>query len=598
MNSDSQDDTRPIKEIIDELFRQAVSLHHAEKYTDAIEVYHKILHLQPNHATVLYHLGLISAQTGHYNDAVNLFRRAIAIDANQPSFYYNLGKVLRILDKPNDAISCFHKVIEINPDFHDIHLHLAKALNDTRNLDDSIRHYRIFLSRYPDNADALINFGVTLREHGNLDASIDNIKKGLEIIPESSEGFNNLGNSFLEKGDNEDAITAFRKAISIDPNNVIAIYNLGITFQRLGNKPDAIDAFRRVLALQPDNVIAYRQLAISKTFTELDNDIQSMQVLLNKEGMSQSEKMILYFALGKAFENLKEYEKSFDYILTANKIRRSELSYDLDVDRKFINSLIDIFDQDFFNNRLSYGNDSDMPIFIVGMPRSGTTLIEQILANHPLIHGAGEINDIKNILLNENKKISANNFPGNAPQLEQHEVNGLADIYLARIRKLAAGHKRVTNKMPSNFLFIGMIRIMFPKAIIIHCTRNPADTCLSCFQNYFPNSQEFSYELTELGKYYNLYKKLMTHWHSVLPGYIYDINYEDLIADQKYWTRCLLQFCHLPWDDACLSFHDSTRPVKTLSIDQVRQPIYRSSINKWTHYKNQLAPLLAELAGQ
>jgi len=581
---------------MDDLFNQAISLHQAGKLEEAKQLYQKIILAQPDHALVTHHTGLITAQQGFYQEAIELFKQAILLDNKQASFHNNLGKTLRILGKTSEAIDCFHKALEINPGFSDALLNLGNTLKEAGRLEEAIRYYNQFLTIHPDNADAHISLGSALRLHGNLDASINSLKKGLAINPESSVGYNNLGNVLGEQGKLNDAISAYTKAININPGNVDAIYNLGFSLRQTGRTDDAIKAYRQALTIKPDNALIYQALTAAGKFTVQDDDIKKMQVLLNNDTTSQTDRMLLCFALGKAFEDLKEYNTSFDYILTANKIKRDSLNYDLNVDKNFMQSLIKIFDKTFFANRASYGINDKMPVFILGMPRSGTTLAEQILSSHPQVFGAGEISDIVNIILNENPKITGKTFPEIIPTLEKNEVRHLAETYLTKIRSLAENEILVSNKMPSNFLFIGMIRLMFPGAKIIHCKRDPADTCLSCFKNYFPNGQEFSYDLSELGKYYTFYQQLMNHWHATLPGYIYDLNYEDLIIDQENQTQRLLHFCELPWDDACLSFHNSSRAIRTVSIEQARKPIYKSSIQGWKRYKNQLAPLLKELS--
>ena len=595
MTPDAEGENQPHKSTADALLDRAISYHQAEMLDDAKRLYQEILLLQPDHALATHHLGLIAAQQGIYQAAIKLFRKAVLLDSKQYQFHNNLGKTLRLNGETNEAINCFRKALDINPNFSDACLNLASTLQDQGSLEEAIHYYQRYLSTNPNNTIALFNLGGIYGLKGDLHAAVNTLKKGLAINPDSSEAYNNLGNFLAEQGNLDDAISAYTQAINVNPNNIDAMHNLGFALRQTGKTTEAASIYRQALSIQPDNARIYHALSSTERLTADDKDVIKMQALLKKDGIDQTDKMFLCFALGKAFENSKNYDTSFSYVLTANKIRRGQINYNIEIQKKFIDNLINTFDRTFFSARESYGTDDKMPIFIVGMPRSGTTLVEQILASHPQIHGAGEISDIKNILLKENTKMSGGHFPAMVPALEQHEIKQLAESYLLKIRSLAGNKIRVTNKMPSNFLFIGMIRLMFPRAKIIHCKRNPADTCLSCFKNYFPNSQEFSYDLSELGKYYVLYQKLMAHWHATLPDYIYDINYEDLISDQENQTRRLLDFCELPWHDACLSFHKSKRAIRTVSVEQARKPIYNSSIQGWRHYEKQLEPLLKEL---
>ncbi|MCP4411189.1 MAG: sulfotransferase [Gammaproteobacteria bacterium] len=321
-----------------------------------------------------------------------------------------------------------------------------------------------------------------------------------------------------------------------------------------------------------------------------------MEKLLENNSVTDKQRMQLCFGLGKAFEEIKQYDRAFNFLSQGNKIKRNSYRYDVLEDKAIFTRIMDVFDRRFFDEHSDYGNSKDSPIFIVGMPRSGTTLVEQILSSHQKVYGAGELDDLKHVLMTTTPKLTQDIFPEGVMKLDRDDITRIADKYIRKLNQYNIdGKDYVSNKMTTNFIYIGMIRILFPNSKVIHCKRDPRDTCLSCFKNNFEGYLPFTYDLTELGQYFCIYQRLMSHWHTVLPGYIFDIQYEDLITDQETETRKMIDYCGLCWDEKCLSFHKSDRIVKTSSFSQVRRPINRNSIHIWEQYKKQLEPLLSAL---
>ncbi len=448
----------------------------------------------------------------------------------------------------------------------------------------------------PQNPISYSNLGVILSTLGNQEDAVKAYQQALRLRPDYAEAWNNLGTALRTSGKLESAIDSYRQALQYKPDYAEAWNNLGNALKSLGRLESAIDSYRKAIQYKADYVEAHCMLARTKLHNRYDDEVQAMEKLLSKPDINVEEKIQLCFGLGKAFEDIKQYDKSFNYLLDGNRIKRTTFNYSISEDEGFFKKLIDVFDTTFFAQRDGYGVSENTPIFILGMPRSGTTLVEQILSSHHQIQGAGELNDLKQILLTTNPKLTNHTFPDYVPELKCDDFTQFGTEYLRRINRYnSAGKAHVTDKMPSNFLYIGMIRVLFPSAKIIHCKRNPVDTCLSCFKTTFEEVQKFAYDLTELGQYYHLYQKLMSHWHTVLPGYIYDIQYEELVAEQETQTRRLIDHCGLSWDEACLSFYKSDRVVKTASDVQVRRPIYKSSVQLWKRYEKHLGPLLSAL---
>ncbi len=305
--------------------------------------------------------------------------------------------------------------------------------------------------------------------------------------------------------------------------------------------------------------------------------------------------MALDFALGKAYADLKEYERSFKHLLAANAAKRTTAAYDEQATFAFFDRIERTFSPELMAAKAGGGAPSDRPIFVLGMPRSGTTLVEQVLASHPAVHGAGELTIFREAV--QAAAPPARLYPDFVPALDEAAIGRIGTEYIKRLGARAQQGERVTDKLPSNFLYVGLIHLALPNAVIIHTVRNPIDTCISCFSKLFkPGEQLFSYDLGELGRYYRRYQQLMEHWRRVLPpGRILDVTYEDVVADLEGQARRILAHCGLPWDERCLAFHETDRPVRTASAMQVRQPIYSSAVERWRVYEEFLGPLLTAL---
>jgi hypothetical protein len=310
--------------------------------------------------------------------------------------------------------------------------------------------------------------------------------------------------------------------------------------------------------------------------------------------------MHLDFALGKAYADLKDHRRSFEHLLAGNAAKRATIGYDERAAFALFDRIEATFTRELMQAKAGGCDPSNMPIFIIGMPRSGTTLVEQIIANHPAVYGAGELQTFNNVLLTvRGPDGNSVPYPDFVPALDTDALRLIGAAYLAEVRKLAPGGKRITDKMPSNYYFAGLIKLALPNASIIHTLRDPVDTCISCFSKLFSAEQNHTYDLGELGRYYKRYERLMAHWRRVLPaGSILEVRYEDVVADLEKEGRRIVAHCGLSWHDDCLSFHKTDRPVRTASATQVRQPIYNSAVGRWRVYEQHLGPLLDALGAR
>jgi hypothetical protein len=290
------------------------------------------------------------------------------------------------------------------------------------------------------------------------------------------------------------------------------------------------------------------------------------------------------------------YDKAFPHFIEGARIKRAKLDYDANADEARINRIIEVVDARYLDQLRGAGNPSQVPIFVLGMPRSGTTLTEQIIASHPDVYGAGELSDLMDIVQLPANGETVQPYPENLIRLSKQDLSNFAEQYISRIRRRAPAAKHITDKMPANYMAMGLIPLMLPHAKIIHV--NPVDTCLSCYTRLFNRHQDATYDLAELGRHYVGYERLMQHWRKVMPvGSFVEVQYEDIVADMEGQARRLIDYCELEWNDACLEFHKNKRSVRTASLTQVRQPIYNSSVERWRHYEKFMADSVAESFG-
>ncbi|TIV52470.1 MAG: sulfotransferase, partial [Mesorhizobium sp.] len=353
---------------------------------------------------------------------------------------------------------------------------------------------------------------------------------------------------------------------------------------------------RQAVAVVPGMAKAWLLLTQVKRQTERDKELAGMEAEHAKAPQGSLARMQLSFGLGKVNDDLKDYGRAFDYFAEGNAIRRQGIDYDPVRTRGEFEAMKAAFDKTFFEKHRTSDISDDTPIFVVGMPRSGTTLVEQIIASHPQVYGAGELNILKTAVGKQFPMSMPGGFPGGIADMPDKAFAEAGQAYLDMLHSRYPGYRHVTDKMPGNFMLVGFLHMMLPKAKIVHCARDAAATCLSIFKVHFRgDSHRYGYDLGELADFHNLYTDIMAHWHKVLPGVVHDVRYEDFVADQEGQTRALTAYLGLPWDDKVLSFHETDRPVRTASAAQVRQPMYQGSVDLWKRYGDRLKPLLDKL---
>jgi Flp pilus assembly protein TadD len=512
----------------------------------------------PGHAQSRHLLGLLALGAGRFAEAHQHMARALPALIGSAELHRHLGLCLQLLGRNEEAIAAYRHSLKLQPD-----------------------------------AGAFYNLGMVLHQSGRLDEALAAFGQAIELRPDYAEAHNARGIALRHAGRHNDAMTAYRRAAVLRPGFAEPHLNAGIALQEDGHTAEALAAMRRALAANPAHAHAWYQLSGLKTFVPNDPDIASLLALQNQPERHANDRSELAFALAKAMMDIGDTDAAFASLDHANRLKRSSFVYDVADDVAEMARFAQVFGPDIMQRFAGAGAASDVPIFILGMPRSGTTLIEQILASHPDVEGGGERPILQNVILDSL-------LHGAAPVSDNPRFGGvlreMGQAYLSEVARTGRGKSRITDKSMGNFRFAGPIHLMLPGARMIHCRRDPVDTCFSCFTKSFVSGLRFTYDLVELGAYYRAYDALMAHWRAVLPAECFlEISYESLVANLEGETRRLVAFCGLPWDGACLDFHRTRRVVQTASVNQVRQPIHAKSINRWQPYANHLAPLLAEL---
>ncbi len=528
--------------------------------------------------------------TGKSLSSLPGMRRDVQDWFNEALRHHRAGRI-------NEAVAHYQRAIALKPDYAEIHNNLGAALAARGTIDEAMAHYQRAIALKTDYAEAHNNLGAALAARGRVDEAMAHYQRAIALKPDYGEAHINLGTALASHGNLDGAILHYERALAIDPNHADAHNNLGNVLKYQGKFDDAMAHYGRAIAIRPAYAEPHYNRAGIKTFHQGDEELKALELLAARNDLAASQALQIHFGLAKALEDCGDYVRAFEHLRRGNDLKRRQINYDEPATTTFFKRMTSVFDSSLFARFQGQGDPSPVPIFVLGMPRSGSTLIEQILASHPQIHGAGELQDLQvatlAVLGCSGKGVP---FPECVPGLDGVTLRRIGQTYLARLPALADGKVRMVDKLPANFLRIGLIHLVLPNARIIHTTRHPIDTCVSCYSRLFPAGQEFSYDLAELGRYYRCYTELMAHWRRVLPpGTILDVSYEDVVDDLPGQARRLIDYCGLPWDDRCINFHRTNRPVKTASAVQVRKPLFRSSLQRWRNYEADLGPLLREL---
>ena len=569
-----------------------------KRFDEALTAFETSITLDPQSPIAFGNRGNAYQELGQFDEAVASYDKAIALDPDDAEAFYKRGGALQELKRFDEAVASYDKAIALRPDYAEAWSNRGTALQALERFDEAIASYDKAIVLKPDLPEARCNRGSAFHKMKRFHEAVASYDKAVALKSDFAKAWNYRGVSLQALGRLDEAVASYDKAIAFDSDFADAFSNRAAALRALGRLEEAIGAFEQAIALAPSDPISLFNLATSRRVNAADPHFTVMKDLARDVGSLEPEARIkLHFGLGKAFADVGDPDQSFHHLLQGNSLKRQQITYDEAKTLALFKRIQSAFTAELMRDRRGLGDPSCVPVFIVGMPRSGTTLIEQILASHPKIVGAGELREFGDVVA----KIRAPNgreFPEAVPAMSNEQLRRSGGNYLQAIRRIAPTAERITDKMTTNFLYLGLIHLALPNARIIHASRDPRDTALSCFSILFAEEQlGFTYDLAELGRFIRGYQALMEHWRKVLPtGVMLDVQYEELVEDIEEGARRLIAHCGLEWNDACLDFHRTSRVVQTASATQVRQPIYRTSVGRWREYGDLLQPLLQVLA--
>ena len=530
--------------------------------------------------------------SGQMDKALLSIKELIQDFPNIPLLHNISGACNSALGEIDSAIISFNKAIELKPDYDEAYFNLGVAFHQTGQLGEAINCYERAISIKHAYPTAHNNLGLIALSQGQLDNALKSFEWAVAYSPEYAEAHNSLGAALQELKQFEKAKVSFKKAVALNPQYAQGLHNLAILCEIINLPDEASEYYEKALAVEPNYAEAYRNQSRTKKYKKNDPQIAQMQSIYSNDNLSISDKVHINFALAKVNEDLGNQKDFFKHLDEGSRLRKKQLNYNINETEEFHSSLIRLFSEDQPKiKQLSLDPLDIRPIFIVGMPRSGTSLVEQIISSHHSVHGAGELNNFKNVVTPALK-----NYIGNLTNtINEDDLLSIRKNYIKSLMDLNVSEKIITDKMPVNFRMIGLILTAIPEAKIIHLTRNPKATCWSNYKHYFANENGFTFDQEDLARFFILYQELMGFWHKSFPNKIHDISYERLTTHQEDETQKLLKYCELDWDNNCLNFHKNTRAVHTASASQVRQKMYQGSSDAWKKYEKFLQPLIMGL---
>ena len=581
-------DSRP--DNLETLNNLATTLMTLNRTDEALTCYKKALNINPEHIEANRNYVRTLINLNKQDEAVKHYENILEKNPDNVDILIELSKTFIIQEKYDKAITLLNKALSIKPEISDIHYHIANALFHSGQKYNALPFYKKAISLDPINVEAYNYYGIALNDISYREEALKIFKQALDIDPHNIKVLTDLGNAYSDLNLVNKGLECYKKALKLDKRSYMIHNNIGNALSSMNKNDEALKHYNKALELGNHDAGIYRNVV------SVDPDIKHAPIIkniLDTKDISDQNKMEYHFALGELYDKNKQFPDAFRHFEIANSIKRNKITYDSDAYTRQIDKVIELFSKDFFKNRNVGNSGTKLPVFIVGMPRSGTTLIEQILSSHPDVFGAGELDLIKHIRNLITKSFNGKqSYPYCVSLLNDQDINNYSDMYLHQIKKYSSEAKRITDKMPGNVNFIGIIKLLFPNAHIINCQRDARDNCLSIYLNYFPGGNDYTFNLEDIAKYYIDYVRLMEHWNNTFPGEILNIQYEELLDNQETLTRSMLEFIDMEWNEACVNFQENKRSVRTASKLQIRKGIYKTSKNRWKNYEEYISPLL------
>jgi tetratricopeptide (TPR) repeat protein len=572
----------------------------SDQISEALDAFRRAALLEPSLALAHSNLGQLLLEQNQLPEALVHCREAVRLQPGFAEGQCNLGNVLRELGKLTEAKACYAEALRLNPDLAMVHGNMGQALQEEGTLDDALHWYHLALQLEPRNARFHTHLANALAEQERFDEASARYRQALRLDPCHAEAHNGLGWIAHELGRHEEARAAYEQALRYKPSLAVAHCNLAMMREEIGDFAAAKTGLRQALACAPNNLAALAQLATLERGKLAEEDRAALEQWLADPHLAEGKRCMIHFALAQVADAQKDFAAAGRHLAEANLLdlalrRKRGLGYEPAQHARFVDGMLAACTPSWFAGLTEGGSDSQRPIFIFGLPRSGTTLVEQILASHSQVHGAGELRlsraDFELLMgpgKDEKRGLAA------LERLDPAGARSLAARHLAALDRLQAEAPRIADKMPDNYLYLGLLAVLFPRAVFIHCRRDWRDIAVSCWITHFQHIP-WANDVEHIATRFHEYQRLMTHWRRVLPVPLVEVDYEQVVGDLEGEARRLVSACGLAWEPGCLAFHETRRPVRTASASQVRQPIYKHSVARWKNYEAALGTLFERL---
>ncbi len=560
----------------------------------AIEAFKISIELNPKNPQALIKLGKIYKALNRNQEADEYYKKALALDPTQEQLA--TATQLFVRGQIQEAEKICRDILKEKPDDVNGLVLLASIASKMEQNEDSIVLLEKAVELKPKYARAWAELAESYSAIDDYGKALDAVQRVIQLQPNLPFGLMIRGSILAKMHDHKGAIKSYEEALTIEPDHIGSNMGLGNTLKTVGRYKESVAAYKKCIQIQPLFAEAYWSLANLKTYKFDASEIKQMEEILKNDQMPNSSKAYFHIALANAKEKREKYDEAWYHFETGNNFRREEEIYDSVQTQVIHDRLIEVFDKELVKSKKGKGCQSNAPILIVGLPRSGSTLIEQILASHTEVEGTKELPDLPLLTRKLTKSRPRGvQYPEAVKDMSAEELVAYGEDYLKTTKRYRSNKPFFIDKMPNNFANIGFLKMILPNAKIINAQRNPLDSSVSSYKQLFYIGQSWSYDLFEIGEYYLEYQRMMDHWHELFPGEILDLKYEALINNQEPETKKLLKYCGLEWQDTCLEFYKTKRSINTASSEQVRQPMYTGSIDAWKNYENHIGILTKAL---
>ena len=575
-------------------FALSEALAGAGKLSAAVRECRAGVEIAPHSLEGWLHLGRLCLAIEDGPGALEAFLKARAIDSTNLHVISGQAEAFAMAGDFDSAAKIFTDALEIAPHHVELTIALARTYDAAGKFEQAEGVLRDACRTSPDQISLWLTLGFALRGWDRIEDAQDSCEEARQHHPDSEELLAQAASFAYELRNLDKAVSLYQQLVKLNPDNPVVQNDLAQALASLGNHEDSERRFRALTESFLFFTKPWLNISIGKKFTQSDPDLKAMLSISKQAALPSDQKMHLNFALGKAFDDVKQFDRAFSFYRRGNQQYREQINFDAGSVKHYFDLIKDAFTAEKSKRLCSLGSADRKPIFILGMPRSGTTLLEQVLCAHPEIGTAGELRDLARIARTFSMTASQP-WPACISELEQKDISQMASDYLESLERQNSKDAFVIDKMPQNFLHTGLAAALFPNAILIHCVRDPLDTCLSSYFQIFPGGIDFAYDLEDLGHYYRCYQNLMDYWRKILGSRLVDLRYEELVSDPRKALHPILEKLDLPWSDACLSHQESIQRVDTLSLYQVRQPLNKGSTQRWRNYEKHLSPLTRTL---